>query len=342
MRTLEVWAAGSITPSERYAADQAMIIHSALHPEMACLRVFCSSQPGAALGRFHRRDGAAPANLGRRMSGGRTTPTGHEFLELTLAVSCTGWLDPGVTTLRPEQVLNRALRPLLGVLRSSGVDAFYPGRDLVTVDESPLASCSFTVLPDGVLLVDICLGLDGPLSLLGKHIRQLDAGGIAAIDPDCFDGAVALRDRLTSTPDQEAWVSRLADACETAWRCTVNALPDLPQWLGTFTAPDDDAYAAFLGERVAQPSGDVRSAASMTMLGVVEASARVVDNRLAGLEICGDLIAPAMTLTALSDACEGVVAAPPAIRRAVTAVLSQDKHFVLGLDDIDGLLCRLL
>jgi hypothetical protein len=342
MRTLEVWAAGSITPRERYAVDQAMVMQAALSPETACLRVYCSPQPGAALGRFHRRDCAASASLGRRMSGGRTTPTGTDFLEMTLVVSRVGWLDPGVTTLRPEQVLNRALRPLLGVLRSLGVDPFYPGRDLVTVDKSPLASCSFTVLPDGVLLVDICLGLDGALSLLSERVLLLDADGIAAIDPDCFDGAVALRDLLTASADHGIWVGRLAEAAETAWRCTVNAPASPPRWLGAFTAPDNAAYTAFLGERVAQQPGDVRSAASMTMLGVVEASARVVDDRIIGLQICGDLIAPAMTLAALSDACEGIVAAPPAIRRAVTAVLSQEKHFVLGVDGIDDLLCRLL
>ena len=70
---------------------------------------------------------------------------------------------------------------------------------------------------------------------------------------------------------------------------------------------------AFLNERVGRADG-APTVAGMTMLGVVEATARIAEGRMTGLEITGDVIAPAMTLSALSDACEGLVAAAPALQ----------------------------
>ena len=342
MRNLEVWAAGPTTPRERYAHDQAMIARVALGADHACLRVHCAAAAGVALGRFHRRGIGASEHLTRRLTGGRTTPTGPGQIELALAVPAAGWLDPSVATLKPEQILNRALRPFLTTLRQAGVDAFYPGRDLVSVEGSPLAACSFNVLPDGVLFVSICIGVQGPLSVLADQIGEFDPGGIAAIDVGCYEGASALGADAGPGLDQSRWVRALAQAAEDSWRCSVSTTAAEPAWMHSFTAPTQQAYEAFLGERVASPDGDLRTAASMTMLGVVEASASIVDSQIRALEICGDVIAPAMTLSALSEACEGAVAAAPAIRRATTLVLSGQRHFLLGFEGLDELLCRLL
>lgn len=347
MRTLEVWAAGPIAPYARYASDQAMISRVAQSPKTALLRVSSSASAGLALGRFHRRDRNGDERLTRRTTGGRSTPIGPGLIEVTAALPAADWLDPAVASLRPEQVLNRALRPLLGLLRKAGVDAFYPGRDLITLDASPLAACSFTAMPDGVVLVDVCLGTEEPLSVIDDRVARLDPGGAAAITPRCFDGAVDLSSRLDGAWEQGRWVDLLADSAGEAWRCAVNRPTPAPGWLDDFMEPDRSAYDAFLCERVPQtlqdsPGSEFRSAATIAMLGVVEADVLIVDGRMHDLEISGDVIAPSMTLTALSDACEGAPAAAPALRRAVTSVLAEQRHFLLGLDDVDELLCRLV
>jgi hypothetical protein len=318
-----------------------MVGYVASSDQTACLRVHSASEPGAALGRFHRRDRGAKDGLARRITGGRSTATGPGLLEMTLAVPSIGWLDPGGVALRPEQFLNRALRPLLATLRRFGVDAFYPGRDLITVASKPVAACSFSVFPDAVVVVEVCVGATESLSTLGERLADLDPNGVAAVDTRCFEEAVSLAELDCADRTPEQWLCDLATTAQSSWRCTTNICREVPPWLMGFIPPTDSAYAAFLEERL-PAADDVRTAASMSMLGVVEVSARIEDARVSQLEITGDLIAPPMTLSALTDACEGVVARPAALRRAVTEVLSHEGHFLLGLESPDELLCRLV
>jgi len=341
MRSLEVWAADSLPPRERYSADQAMVSRVAQSPRTAILRVSRADAEGLCLGRFHRRDRDADPRLTRRTTGGRSTPCGPGLIELALAVPSSFWLDPSTNALRPEQVLNRVLRPLLALLRGVGVDAFYPGRDLVTVGGRPIAACSFTVFPDGVIMADVCIGVDQALSVVRDRVAEFDPGGVAAIAVDCFDSGIAVAPLASLSSDPQEWARLLAEGARDAWRIPVAAPDTAPYWLGEFTPPDDAAYECFLHERTA-PDTSVTTAVSMTMLGVVEASASICDGGVHRLEICGDVIAPAATLSALSEACEGLPAAPAALRRAVTSVLAEQRHFVLGLDGLEDLLCRLL
>ena len=59
-----------------------------------------------------------------RLSGGRIVPVGPGVVCLTIVVPVVDWLDPAGKSLRPEQILNRAVRPLLAMLRAEGLDAF--------------------------------------------------------------------------------------------------------------------------------------------------------------------------------------------------------------------------
>ncbi len=347
MRTLELWASGPADPLRRFAWDQAMVGYTARQDQTACLRLHSALEPGVALGRFHRRRSEADSRLTRRLTGGRSTPTGPGLLELTVTVPSSGWLDPRLPVMRPEQVLNRALRPLLSVLRAggraglAGIDAFYPGRDLITVDKKPIGACSFTVFPDGVALVDICIGNRESLATFGPLIDELDRDGVAAIDKQCFADAASLADLGCPERGIEDWLGAFADAATSDWRCESRVWSESPPWWSTFTAPGEAAFSEFLGERREAKPG-MRTAAALTMLGVAEASARIEDDRLVDVELAGDIMAPATTVAALADACEGQVARAAAIRRCVTSVLAQESHFLLALDSPDELICRLL
>ena len=83
------------------------------------------------------------------------------------------------------------------------------------------------------------------------------------------------------------------------------------------------------------------TAASMTMLGVLEASAELRAGRVHDLEITGDVIAPFAVLDAVCRRCEGLPAGSPALGAAVLGALTRPGAFVLGVLDLGELVRRL-
>src|SRR5262245_38555352 len=83
-----------------------------------------------SLGRYHvvpAAPQAADVRFHRRLGGGRAAPLGEGFVAIALALPHPGVLvDADANALTPAQILNRAVRGLLGALASVGVDAYYP------------------------------------------------------------------------------------------------------------------------------------------------------------------------------------------------------------------------
>ena len=75
-----------------------------------------------SLGRFHVVPPArhGPVTVGRRKSGGRVAPLGDGYLALALALPHATLVAGEPHTVLPGQVLNRAVRGLLGALESLG------------------------------------------------------------------------------------------------------------------------------------------------------------------------------------------------------------------------------
>src|SRR5439155_1013200 len=116
-------------------------------------------------------------------SGGRAFPAGEGFLGLSLVLSHRSAIvgdDP--FALAPEQVMNRYVRGILEGLRLVGVAAFYPGRDLVTVDGRPLGLVAFEVDRAGALLFEAIVANGRDPSVLpglldGDRIREIVFAG---------------------------------------------------------------------------------------------------------------------------------------------------------------------
>jgi lipoate-protein ligase A len=177
-RAIEIEVGAHESAATTFARDQLLLLRCA-DDAVARARIWRRRESGLLLGRFHRADPASCAwadakegggdtvqcGLSRRLSGGRIVPVGPGVVCITMAVPVVDWLDFSLReprpeqvikrALRPEQVLNRALRPLLALLRGDGVDAFYAGRDLVTVGGRAVAHASFTVMRDGVAMVEM-------------------------------------------------------------------------------------------------------------------------------------------------------------------------------------------
>ena len=339
VRRLSAWDAGVEPAFDGYRADQLMAAAAAADPDEALLRLWMRPSPALSVGRYHRIAEGAHAEMQRRLSGGRVVPVGPGVLGVTLAVGSSQWLD-GSADLRPEQVLNRALRPVLAVLRTFGINAFYGGRDLVTVDGRPLLHASFCPFADGALLVEVMVATSSSFTELESFATRLDPKGLTVAAPGMFASAVALSE-FGTVPPKAAWLSELVNAAKAAFKAEARLLETPPHDLVRAVAADEEAYAGFARERGPYPD-DALTAAAVGMLGVVEAAAVVEDGYVRRLEISGDLIAPFETIEAVGLACEGKRAENEVLRRIVLRELAAPGRFVLGLLDLEELVGRLV
>jgi hypothetical protein len=336
VRTLHLWDAGFDSPLESFRSDQAMMAVVGCGRDQAACRLWQRPARSLCAGRFHRIP-AVVAGMDRRQSGGRVVPTGPGVLACTLVLPGVAWLEPAAGHLRPEQVLNRALRPLLALLRALAVDVFSAGRDLVTFQRRVLLYAAFAVAADGVIVVDQFVSLDEPFSIVTELLAQCDPAGVAGVEAEAFAGAVTLSD-LVALPARESWLALLGEHLAAEFGCEVCIADALTA--AVVHQADESAHAAFRAER-ADPPLDAVSAAAPTMLGMIEANAVLVDGRVHDLVVCGDLIAPFGTLELVAAECEGQRLHAAALERAVTTALADPASFILGVRDLGALIARM-
>ena len=343
MRALAVSDGGEETSLETFARDHLAICRVADSRDRAELRVWRAAAPVVALGRYHRRPKGASA-LVRRLTGGRPYAAGAGILCMSGAYSSLAWLAGGNAALAPEQVLNRALRPLLATLRKAGVDAFYPGRDLVTAGGLPLAVASFTVLPDGVVAVSAALAANSSLSETAPRVAGADPGGVVTFDAEALERSVTLAEVGRGTlcdaicepaSGTRALADSLAEHAADAQGCNVTAVAAAGSVVDV-----RPAFEALQREREA-PRSDERAVYAVEMLGAIEACARMDDGRIASLTLCGDLIASYATIEELSAALVGERPTRAATERALLSVLARPGRFMLGVRDLPALIARL-
>lgn len=320
-----------------FARDQRMLLRVA-DDGAARARVWRRPEPGLVLGRFHCADPArGSTGLSRRLSGGRIVPAGPGVACVTMAAPNVNWFDPAGAALRPEQVLNRAVRALLALLRGDGVDAFYPGRDLVTVGGHPVAHLSFTVMRDGAAVVEMHVAETASFAGLPALLDLCDPQGVAAVDRDSLAGAVSLADLATPARSDEDWAARVAKFAASAFGAEGRVHEDTAD---DVTPSDARAAADFLASPGPAPEG-AQVAAAVSMLGVVECSGKRRGDRLTSLRLTGDLIAPFHTVDDIASECEGEPLKPANIRKALARAMARPRSFLLGLRDLDELILRL-
>ena len=138
MLTVEVFVQRDLDPAASHALDVQLLDLASQHPRRAWLRVYDLAGDVVSLGplprrsdrRSHRARAPAPPPRRRPRAAARTR------LRRRCRSPCRTvrhWWREDPLALRPEQVLNRCVRALLGGLRGLGVDAFYPGRDRISV-----------------------------------------------------------------------------------------------------------------------------------------------------------------------------------------------------------------
>ncbi len=333
---------GTPTALDSYRADQLALL--AAGTGTASLRLWSRPQEGVQLGRFHRIPDDGPPTMERRSSGGRVVPVGPGILGMTLVVPSARWLEAagraGSGGLRPDQILNRALRPLLGALRAGVGEVFYPGRDLIVMDGAPIAHASFTVLPDGVCMVEAHVALTTELGSVADRLTEADPDGVVGFDRGGFAGGSTLERLCRRPPSRAEWLELFRGEIAGSFLCEVRVgEPEAAFDASDFVAAAS-GFEAFLREPGPLPAGHV-SAVAPSMLGLVECSARLDGDCIFDLTVTGDVIAPFLTLERLRADTDGIPFRMPLIRKALTRVLGAPRSFLLGVLDLDALIERL-
>jgi lipoate-protein ligase A len=342
-RALPVLVEPRLTPRESLARDRFLLEAVVAHPERwpAALRVFDVAAEAVSIGRWHLAPEPATADVAvmRRRSGGRAAAFGTGFVGVTLVLPARGaLLESDAGSLRPEQVMNRYVRGILGGLERHRIAAVYPGRDTITARRRHLGVVAFTELPTGEVLVEAIVATDGDPSALPRLLDRADPGGVVRAtmltpaDTTC----------VAAEQGHAPGVAELADWMAAGYAERLGVTPEAR----TFD-PDETARitalasrldeAAWLADRRPRAELD-RRASTATMLGALEVHLALgSDARIRDACISGDLLAGDDTIPALEQALRGCAPDRPAVAAAVTRALAESHRFLLGVGPVDTL-----
>ena len=276
-----------------------------------------------SLGRFHPRLPDAGAQIWHRHTGGRAVAAGDGFLNITLALPARTVLGE---SLRPEQILNRAVRGFLQWLRGLQIDPVYPGLDFITAGSRRLAHLGFVEGEHGELLVQIILAQTTSLAETMLRLDRLDPdGNVPSMvwlpeEATTMDrlGPVAERQRLPNAalgPLGSAYAENLGlgvGVCDT---------PSLTRDLES-TDPEPPPAALSIDNRV-QIQG---------RLGPVLASITILDGQYDSVGVEGDFLAPESFPGALTEALKGEPATSETLQRVLPILFGQPEFYALGMD----------
>jgi lipoate-protein ligase A len=280
-----------------------------------------------SLGRFHVVPPAChgPVTVGRRKSGGRVAPLGDGYLALALASPHAAALVGGEPhTVLPGQVLNRAVRGLLGALESLGVPAYYPGREVVTVGGRVLAALGFETAADGATLVEACVAVRRSFAEVSGFADRADPGGVVPVDLMLPDQATSLAEASGRAPDLDELTAALSMGYASRLGLEVATSQEL-------RPPDPDPSWLDAGRL---PAHLDRHALAREMLGVLEVYAACEGRVITDVRVCGDVIAPSATIARIEASLRGAPIDRPELVRRVTEAAGEEADAVLGVRSI--------
>ena len=324
-QTLGLIVQPRLSARESLAADGALLAEAAdpSQGRTGTLRVYGLEGDVLSLGRYHLAPEPCPSavHVTRRRSGGRAMPWGEGFVGFSLVLRHPSALSrEGL--LGPDQVLNRYVRGILAACESFGVPAFYPGRDLVTVEGRMLAMVSFDVAASGAVVVEAVLAIERDFTELPRLLDRADPRGVvrgAMVAPRETIGLAALIGR---TPELNELADRVRQGYEQ--RLGVRFEGRMPP------AATDFDEEGWLGQRRGRP-GFERRVEVAGQLGILEVYAAIAAGRIRDVMFAGDVIANAATIDRLEHELSGCPAERVAIEEVVTGVLATPGNFLLGL-----------
>lgn len=333
MLPLDVVVQAGLDPAASHAAERALIdaVERATRP--AVLRVWTLAGEVVGLGRYHLAPQAgldSRVSVNRRRTGGRVAPLGEGFAGIALTLPHRSALvasDP--FALRPEQALNRFVRGLLGALRAFGVDAFYPGRDLITVGGRLLGAVGLVSEATGVTVFEACLAVGRDWSCLPARIEALDREGVVLVERLRADQTTALARHAARKPTPTELAHAVGGALAREFGVTPRsaACEDVHA--------DAAAFAAWLGERRRWPRLD-RHALGWGQIGAFEAYLSLdADGCIEQIVLAGDFLADAASVADLEARLRGCPLRVKPIAAIVRDVYADPRRFLLGIGPLD-------
>ncbi len=218
VQTLDLIVQPRLSSRESLAADRTLLeeVADPSRGRTGALRVYQLGGDVLSLGRYHLAPEPRPdagVHVTRRRSGGRAVPWGEGFVGISLVLPHRSALT-GSAPLNPEQVLNRYVRGILAGCESFGVSAFYPGRDLVTVEGRMLGMVSFDTEASGALLVEAVLAVGRDFTELPRLLDRADPGGVIRAAMVTAGETTCLAARIGRTPDLAEMADRLRQGYE--------------------------------------------------------------------------------------------------------------------------------
>jgi len=317
-------------PAGIAARDRRLLTIAEATAEAGLLCVYECLGDVLGLGRFH----AVPVvpergeiRLHRRLGGGRPVPLGEGYFGVSLALPNPSTLATGgATRLKPEQVLNRAVRGVLAALETLGVSGYYPGRDVVTAGRKIIGAITLEIDPSGKTLVEMAVAANRSFAEVTSFLDRADPTGVVPADAVLPGHATSiaeetgLRTTLDTFADAVAagFVARLGMAC-------VPAEEPLPP----VQADDDWLLAGRL------PPHLDRYGAARTALGSLQARVALGGGRIADLRLTGDFIASAAAITRMETSLRDMVPDRAAILDRVNKALAGPMDFLLGVRPLE-------
>lgn len=324
-----------VRPSVGIATDRYLLGNLGRRARPGVLRVYAFPGDVLAAGRWH----LAPPRVSemgdgfvRRITGGRALALGEGYLGLSLLLPHRSALvadDP--FALAPFQVPNRYVRGVIRALKQLGLPAFYPGRDLVTVNRRPIAAVSFETDDEGRLLFEAIVAVDRPLSAVAQMLDRWDGGGVIKADLLALEGGTSLREEIGETPGVEELGSLVRDAFADQFGVTIAAEPLSPLEAQAVTALAARESAQW--DVLRQPRPDLGcTGSSGIQTGVLEAHFALEQGRfLKDVVLAGDFIADSPGIANLEYRLRLCPAERGAIARVVDGVFGDPSHYMLGV-----------
>jgi Bacterial lipoate protein ligase C-terminus len=322
MRAVEVFAQSDLDPAVSQAQDWQLLAAAAEQAACARLRVYRLAGDVLSLGRYHlapTADAEGRVRVHRRLGGGRVLPLILPHRSALVAD------DP--LALRPEQALNRCVRALLGGLRELGVEAFYPGRDRITVDGRMLGIVSLECDRRGATAFEATLAIDDDWPCLPTLVAAVDREHVVAAE--------------IPTPEQVTSLSAhgASPTADTLAECMAGSLARQfglePTAASAPTIPADAAAhtAAWIASRRRIPALG-RHAVEWGQLGIFEVYLATRDGAVDDVLLAGDFIADSPSIAQLERRLRGCMLDRAAIGKVVDEVYADPRSFLLGVGSL--------
>ncbi len=350
MPELDVILAPAIAPDDLIGLELHLLDAIATRQTPPLLLIYASPGRSISIGRYHSFDGAPErggVNVIRRLTGGRVVGAGDGWLGVALILPTRTALiqrdTATVTKLKPEQIINRSARGILGGLRTLGIDCFYPGRDAITVEQREIAMCTFEIDASGAMIFEAAISQSRGMEELVHDLERIDPTSALScrmydaasattvvrelareVSFDAFAGAIAsgYRSSLGETRRRELTAIESAQARR---RGDLNRLD-----LSNRTHQAVAGGSLTLRNRIASQLGAIEAAIALNADGTIEAA-----------RLSGDFIANSPAIAKLESELRGrpldLAAVSQAVAKTFGGIDGDKTNFFLGAGELSNL-----